>query len=198
MSTDNQQKIKELIERKRRSQALELSVCFSLFTAAIVLLVFFGKYLWVFIPLTIAVALLALKISKLFSEKSTSLFNSEIVGVIIKKVVRSRIKDSRKTASYGSATEPAPYQNYAVRIQCGTVFVKTDEGKVVSLGKFDEDIINFLEEGDHVIRFRGSRFPIILNESPSRQKWLCPLCGEVNPDGRDCIKCEFNFNLIEN
>lgn len=196
--TEKQLQTKKIIEGRRRARIAELSVLFSLFALTVLLLSFFGKYLWAFLPLIAVFVLLIIRIGKLLSDKSVMLRGKEVSGVIVKKAVRSRIKDSRIMASYGSNTEPSPWQSYAVRIQCGTVYVRTDDGDVVSLGKFDEDVINFLEEGDRVIRFRGSRYPIILNESESRQKWLCPACGEVNPDGRDCIRCGFDFNLIGN
>ena len=196
--TENQLQTKKITEGRRRKRITELCLLSSLFAATVVLLCFFGKYLWAFLPLTAAFVLLTIRIGKLVADRSVMLFGKEVTGVIVKKAVRSRIKDSRIMASYGSNTEPSPWQSYAVRIQCGTVYVKTDEDEIVSLGKFDEDVINFLEEGDRVIRFRGSRYPIILNESESRQKWLCPACGEVNPDGRDCIRCGFDFSLIGN
>ena len=191
----NLERIKAIIKERKARKAKLLLLHLFLFALFALGLIFFGKYLAAFIPLSIVCVLLFIRICMMLKDRTVSFFKKELRGTVINKKVGTNIKDSIKTASYG-ATSVSPYQTYRVRIRVGTIYVKTISGEVKVLGKFSEDALDFFSEGDEIVRFSGTRYPVILNEPPSRQKWLCPVCGEVNPDGRDCTECGFEFNLI--
>ncbi len=191
----NLELIEAIIKARKAKKVKLLILHLFLFALCVLGLIFFGKYLWAFIPLCTAAVLLFIRICMMLKDRSVSFFKKELHGTVINKKVGTNIKDTIKTASFG-ALSVSPYQSYRVRIRVGTVYVKCPSGDVKALGKFSEDALDFFNEGDEIVRFSGTRYPVILNEPPSRQKWLCPVCGEVNPDGRDCTECGFEFNLI--
>ena len=103
-----------------------------------------------------------------------------------------------------SAKQRWPWNNlvdidFTVDAPAGDIYravinAKSESGEIVSIGKFNEDQTAYLAVGDEIVIPKYARYPIITNEKESRQKWLCPLCGEVNRDGTPCTGCGFEYD----
>ena len=194
--TDKQEKIRAFIKKRKTNRKIELFIHIGLLMLTVSLLVFFGKYLGAFLPLAVALVLLIYRTVRLFCDKTVSVFTKELRGTVVRNDKKCIVHDSQRVGGVGLSRNLRPYQSYSTELTVGAVFVRTDSGEVLPLGKYHEDVAEFIEEGDEVVRFEGSRYPLILNEPASRQKWLCPACGNVSPDECDCSVCGLEFSLI--
>lgn len=172
---------------------ITLSFSTALALVAFALMMTLGRTeLKIFLPSLVALILLLYRIFRTLGDKSSRIIGRELRGTVVGKQEKSEIHDKMITGSYGSFSDPRPYEHGRVRVLVSTVYVKTEDGSVVSAGKFNEDQTLFLELGDEIVIPKYGNFPLVLNESESRQKWLCPICGTVSPDKVNCPSCGFD------
>jgi hypothetical protein len=187
-------RIEGIIRAKRQTKLISICISSALAVASLVILFALGGELYAFLPSLLAFILLIVRLFSLLRDRSVRLFGDEFRGTVVKKQEKSEIHDSMITGSYGSYSEPRPYEHGRVRVIVSTVYAKSESGEIVSIGKFNEDQTAYLAVGDEIVIPKYARYPIITNEKESRQKWLCPLCGEVNRDGTPCTGCGFEYD----
>ena len=174
----------------KRQATLVLSALFTVLSAAGIIL--FGSELYVFLPAAIVFIASMFFFSKALLDKRTSFFQKEKRGVITDKKIKQIMIDKLSIGGYGQAN--ARYTDYRTPAITSTLFIKDTHGKIFTVGGLNSDQTEFYEIGDEVIIFKGARFPIVTNEPASRQKWICPVCGTVSPDGVDCGRCGMPFS----
>ena len=185
--------IEKLISRRKQAFLIRFFILAVLSLASLVLLIFKNNKLPLF--LIGCTVFTAATLSLIFTIKSTtvSVFGKKRCGTIVDKKEAVRLLDKKIVGSFGSYSELKPYEHDRTEALVGTLFIKDKNENVFSVGELDEDQSSFFEIGDEVIIFSGARFPLVTNEPPSRQKWLCPICGKVSPDGIDCPVCGLPF-----
>ncbi len=185
--------IKMLLKKKRLVFCIKLTVLLLLSAMAAILYILFNNELRAFIGSLVLLILCLFQIGVLFKTKTVKIFGKEQRGTVVKKDEKSKIHDKKITGSYGSFSEIRPYEHYRKLVVDGTLFIQKENNEILSIQGLTKDQINFYEVGDEVVILTGAKFPIVLNEPESRQKWLCPICGTVLPSGVDCAYCGLKY-----
>jgi hypothetical protein len=185
--------LKLRIEKRRKSFIFQTSVFTLLFVLSLAALIFYNQDLRVFIVFGLLFVFCAVRLGFLFKNKTVSVRSRLRRGVIVDKKEKVIIIDSKITGSYGSFSEIRPFEHDRNEAIEGTIYIKEENGNVFSIEKLNEAQSEFYAVGDEVVILAGARFPLVTNEPPSRQKWLCPVCGRVSPDGVDCPDCGLPF-----
>ena len=68
----------------------------------------------------------------------------------------------------------------------GTVYLELEDGNVTSISGLYKSHMDIYEDGDMLIKYAGTKFPIIVGREVKKQP--CPICGEVNDSSRDACK----------
>ncbi len=76
-------------------------------------------------------------------------------------------------------------KNVPLRLN-GTVYLELEDGNIVSLNGLYKSHMDIYEEGDILLKYAGTKFPIVINREVLRQP--CPICGEVNDRSTDFCK----------
>lgn len=117
------------------------------------------------------------------------LFSKEICGKN-KKEYEYRINGDKRNPIHSRGIVPHTYANRKsapLRLN-GTVYLELDDGSIKSISGLYKSHMDIYEEGDVLIKYAGTRFPIVLNRKVSIQP--CPICGEVNDVSLDaCRTC---------
>lgn len=191
---ERQRILEKRIKTHRRAFFVQISLFVLLSVLSLIGLILWSNVLWFFIIGTSVLVTSLLRIIFVIKSKTVSLFGMHREGVIIDKKEKVRILDKKLVGGFGSFSELRPYEHDRTEAIVGTVFIKESNGNVFSVGNLSEDQSAFFEIGDVVVLFAGAKFPLVINEPASRQKWLCPVCGTVSPDGTDCHVCGLPFS----
>ncbi len=70
----------------------------------------------------------------------------------------------------------------------GTVYVKEENGSIAEIGNLSAQHMNFYEDGDVLLKYAGTKFPIVISRPVDVQP--CPICGRINANTDDaCHTC---------
>ncbi len=185
--------LRSILKKRRIAFCIRLAVFLALAAMAIVIYILFNEHLRAFIGALILFVLSVFEIAVLFKTKTVKIFGKEKSGVVVSKGNKVRVLDQTVVGGYGSFSEIRPFDHYKTPVIVGALFIKGEDGRIFRTREFNEGQFEFYEVGDEVILLKGAKFPIVTNEPPSRQKWLCPICGTVSPDGVDCPACGLEF-----
>ncbi len=181
--------------RKARRVFITQTVIFSLlFALGVTALVLWNDELRIFISSAALTLLSALRLIFIVKSRTVRIFSKEIIGTVVEIKESPRILDNRLVGSYGSFSEIRPYERDRCEVIVGTLFIEQKDGNIFTVDGLNEDQTAFFAKGDEVVIFAGAKFPLVTNEPPSREKWLCPICGSVSPDGVDCPVCGLEFS----
>lgn len=128
--------------------------------------------------------LLAVEIKK-FDAKT--LMSGEIRGKNIKEYEYG-IHGTSTDRIYRRGNMPHTFANKKIlhpRIN-GTVYLELEDGNVTSISGLYKSHMEIYEDGDILVKYAGTRFPIV--EGRNVKKQPCPLCGEVNDSSRDACR----------
>ena len=124
------------------------------------------------------------------------LFTPEIKGRNIKEYEYA-IHGNRQERIYRKGNMPHTFTNKKIlplRLN-GTVYLKLDDGNIKSISGLYKSHMDIYEDGDILLKYAGTKFPIILSREVKKQP--CPICGEVNDETRDvCRSC--GLGIIKN
>jgi len=120
------------------------------------------------------------------SYKPTVLFSREIRG---ENVMEDEYIGMRKINNFGGryrgfGGKVRLYQTGAnkKKLTSGSirskVYLRLDDGSVICISDLYKSNTDIYEEGDILIKYSGTKYPIVLSRSLERQP--CPLCGEIN------------------
>lgn len=185
---------KKRIQKARRIFIVQAVLFSLLLTLGVIALVLWNDELRIFISAAALTVLSALRLIFIVKNKTVRIFSKEITGTVIEIKETPRILDSKLVGSFGSFSEIRPYEQDRSEVIVGTLFIERKDGSIFTVDELNEDQTAFFEKGDEVVIFSGAKFPLVTNEPPSREKWLCPICGSVPPDGVDCPVCGLEFS----
>lgn len=127
------------------------------------------------------------------------LFSREIRGVSIKEheytVRRTSGSPALKWHSNGGRKAPEPFapntranvkpSNPNVR---ASVYLESEDGNLYELRGLHKSHIELFREGDTLLKYAGTRYPILLDRYTEIQP--CPICGEMNSiSSHACHNC---------
>ncbi|MBR2467238.1 MAG: hypothetical protein IKB38_09975 [Clostridia bacterium] len=181
--------------RKARRTFITQTVIFSLLLAlGVTALVLWNDELRIFISAAGLTLLSALRLIFIIKSRTVRIFSKEITGTVVEIKETPRILDKKLVGSFGSFSDIRPYEQDRCEVVVGTLFIERKDGSIFTVDELNEDQTAFFAKGDEVVIFAGAKFPLVTNEPPSREKWLCPVCGSVSPDGVDCPVCGLEFS----
>jgi hypothetical protein len=128
--------------------------------------------------------LLAVEIKK-FDAKT--LMSGEIRGKNIKEYEYG-IHGTSTDRIYRRGNMPHTFANKKIlhpRIN-GTVYLELEDGNVTSISGLYKSHMEIYEDGDILVKYAGTRFPIV--EGRAVKKQPCPICGEINDSSRDACR----------
>ena len=128
--------------------------------------------------------LLAMQIKK-FDAKT--LMSREVRGKNVKEYEYG-IHGSSAERIYRRGNMPHTFTNKKIlhpRIN-GTVYLELEDGNVTSISGLYKSHMEIYEDGDMLVKYAGTRFPIVVGRAVKKQP--CPLCGEVNDSSRDACR----------
>ncbi len=164
---------------------------------SVVALVFWNDKMAVFAAAIILLITSFIQIMSTVRSRTVKVFGKERRGVVIEKSEVSRVHQHGQPAGNTNITfsgDVRQFNKYSTRANVGVLYIKGEDGRIFHTRELNKEQTDFFEVGDSIIIYAGAKFPIVLNEPEARQKWLCPICGTVLPDGVDCSGCGLEFN----
>ena len=183
------EKIKMLVNDKQKSFIQKAAfLTLLMLTALILCLVNFNDY--VTVGCVLVLILLIFRVKKVIrSYNPKVLFCREITGKN-RKEYEYAIQSDNRVRAFTKSNVPNTFANRksaALRLN-GTVYLELDDGSITSISGLYKSHMDIYEEGDTLIRYAGTKFPIVLDREVKKQP--CPICGEVNDCSRDeCGGC---------
>jgi len=190
--------IEKIVKQKRKMFITEFAIIITLMIAALILLILNINSTVTFICI-VAELVLLFAIYKIFDVQSPSIwFSKEIRGVNIKEdeyVSRKTPGPGLKWRQVGGPASPAPIapntganRRKAPPNSRSRVYLQLENGNIVTLSTLYKSHTELFVEGDTLLKYAGTHFPIVVNRE--MQKQPCPICGEVNDMSADaCHTC---------
>ena len=190
--------IEKIVKQKRKMLVTEFTIIIALMIAALILLILNINSPVTFICI-VAELVLLFAIYKIFDVQSPSIwFSKEIRGINIKEDEYVSRKTSGPGLSWRQVGGPASPQPFAPNTGANRrrtppnirsrVYLQIEDGNIVTLSTLYKSHIELFVEGDTLLKYAGTPFPIVV--SREMQKQPCPICGEVNDMSDDaCNNC---------
>ncbi len=181
--------IVSIARRKSLRSILIIALSVALFALSILAIVLYSSYIAVFLIGAVLVCLSAFACGRELKKMNSTDFSSaygEIVDVH-KEVVFVRHIASRGLYLFG----PRRYDTYRHTEIRLTVYIRENDDDVYYyyLRGVTEEQAEYYESRGTAMHLLGTRFPVRLEDKSG--KWLCPICGEFNPDGEKlCRWCK--------
>ncbi len=125
------------------------------------------------------------------TENPTVAFSKEIKGENVMEDEYITGKTSSPDLAFGSVKPIMPNTRANRRrngYRGGSVYLKLDNGNVVILSKLSKSHIDLYSEGDILLKYKGTKYPIVISRDLEKQP--CPICGEINGREKDaCAVC---------
>ena len=185
----DENEIQKRVKASKKSFLIKLSTILLIFSAAIIL-VFLDISNTVSFISGIAALILALLTYLLFeSSKPKILFSRELRGENIKEHEYVAIKTprlgirARIVIPNTRANRRAAHPNIRANI-----YLRLDSGDVVILSMLNKAHADLYNEGDVLLKYEGTKYPIVISRNITRQP--CPICGAVNEEDKNaCCGC---------
>lgn len=183
------EQISKRVEKKRRifwqKTAFILSVMFILLVLSILN---FSDYLTVLAAM-IEFPMMLLLTAVIKKSDAKTLLGKEIRG-INRKEYEYAIQSDNRVKAFSKGVVPHTFANikaHALRLN-GTVYLELENGDIKSVTGLYKSHMDIYEEGDTLVKYAGTRFPIVLDREVKKQP--CPICGEINDESlNECKAC---------
>ena len=194
----DEKEIKENVLRKRKYILTELSVILVLMLSALVFINLNINNTVTFISVVVEFVLMFI-VYKIFEAQTPSIyFSREIKGINIGEdeyISRGTPGLGLKWRQVGGPSSPQPFapNTGANRRRTqpnirGRVYLKLDDGNVVVLSSLFKAHTELYEEGDILLKYAGTKYPIIVGRKVLKQP--CPICGDINDISfKSCHTC---------
>ncbi len=201
--TYNRDEIKRTVYEKRKKFIITLSATLLLMIASLVLILLKINDILTFVCIVVEFVLLFV-IYRIFEvQQPKIIFSKEIRGVNIKEdeyISRKAPGAALKWRQVGGSASPAPIapntgankrqQPPNIRSR---VYIKLDNGNIATISSLYKSHTELYEEGDTLLKYSGTQFPIITSRNTSKQP--CPICGEVNESlSKKCAGCGLSID----
>ena len=174
-------------KKNLRNSIVKISIAAVVLALSILAIIFFGSYMLVFIVGIVLACVSAFMCCKWAKRIAFSDYSSTC-GEIVDVHKDVKIVDTKVVGSIGLG--PRKYDSYnksEVRLE---VFIQ--EGEQVRGYFFNdgtEEHAKYYEAKGEAIHIWGTHFPVRLEIAGD--KWLCPVCGEFNPnEEKTCTRCK--------
>ncbi len=196
--TYNCDEIKKRVYEKRKKFIITVSVTILLMIVSLVLMLLKISDELIFICIVGEIVLLFV-IYRIFEVQQPGIiFSGEIRGENIKEdeyISRKVPALGLKWRQVGGQASPAPIApNTRANKRLlppnirGRVYIRLENGDIVTVSSLYKSHTDLYEEGDMLLKYSGTQFPIIISRNPGKQP--CPICGEVNDDFiKECTRC---------
>lgn len=128
---------------------------------------------------------------------ASTLMKGEIRGKNIKEYEYSISGSTGQARIYRRTAIPFSFANKKappLRLN-GTVYLELEDGNVTSISGLYKSHMDIYEDGDILLKYAGTRFPIVVSRDVKKQP--CPLCGEVNDKSlAECRGC--GLGIVKN
>lgn len=176
------------IKKRKKAFLLKALVLSLLMLTALVLIALNIHKAVTFISIISALLLLLATHLTVQRDNPTTIFSRELRGVNIKEeeyVSRRTPGLALKWHGGGGRTPPQPFapntgankKQYHPRLG-GRVYLLHDSGDISEISGLTAEHVDIYEEGDALIKYAGTKYPIVLSRAVERQP--CPICGEIN------------------
>ncbi len=135
---------------------------------------------------------LAYFLVSVFTKSSAKIIlSTQIKGENIKEheyAVESRLRN--RTTAYKGVNMPHTYENKKAEVNniSGSVFLRLDDGNIKEIRALPENLMDFYEIGDILLKPAGAKYPMVINKPASKQ--VCPYCGTINSENEEsCSGC---------
>ena len=183
------EKIEFTVRSNKESFIKRIALIYVLFAAAMTICILdFNDYATVSSIIFLLILIVCgKKVFKKYAPKT--LFCREITGVNRKEYEYAIQSDTRvKVFSKGNVPHTFANRKAAALRLNGTVYLELDDGSITSISGLYKSHMDIYEEGDTLIRYAGTKFPIVLSREVKNQP--CPICGEVNDESMsECRGC---------
>ena len=195
MRYDTEQITAYVEQRRKEFKIITLTLGLVLVTAMILIGIFYGNdndiVFWSAISVVAVMLIFYLSVGKY---SPAVLFSPEIQGTSIKEHEYT-VRTAKQVYSEGRATIFA-YGRRRVRKAsysiASSVYLKLDDGNIKEISGLDKKHTDLYEIGDRLLKFAGTKYPIILDRQTKRQP--CPICGTINEEtDKNCKKCGINI-----
>ena len=170
-----------------RKIVFQISIYALLFVLSILVIIFLGQYLWVFILGIITAGISAFMCTKQFKKISFADCNnaSGEIADVFKEITTVR----SITGGYGMyvTRKYDAFAKAAIRL---TISLKNEyEVHSYVLERATEEHVKYYEARGEAIHIWGTHFPVKFEID--NEKWLCPICGAFNAtEEKFCINCK--------
>ena len=183
-------------ERRRRFLSTEISLALLSAAGASVATIYYKDIMISFLGAVAMIIGIAIFIRVWKRSRPDILFCREIRGVDIAEneyVAMRYVGAGRYSRWAGSTAIPRRREsagsNQRPRGLKGTVYLRLDNGDVDRVTDLPVAYTDFYEEGDLILRYGGTKYPIVIGREVDRQP--CPICGRFNtPDLFACRSCD--------
>lgn len=196
--TYNCNEIKKRVYEKRRKFILTLSatLLFMIVSLVLILLKISDEVTFICI---VAEIVLMFVIYRMFDvQQPEIIFSKMIKGVNIKEDEYISRKTPGSGLTYRQVGGPASPEPIAPNTGANRrrvppnirsrVYIQLENGGIVTVSSLYKSHTALYEEGDMLLKYSGTQFPVIIGRSVSKQP--CPICGEINDAVRtECAQC---------
>ena len=183
----DEERISWIVADKRRSFKIRFYIIAALMLGALtVSIINVSDYLSVLLAM-IEFPLMLIMVRLIKKHDARVLLSKEIKGKSIKEYEYA-ISGRPRTMVFRRANVAHTFANRAsspMRLN-GTVYLELEDGNVTSISGLYKSHMDIYEDGDMLIKYAGTKFPIIVGREVKKQP--CPICGEINDSSRDACK----------
>lgn len=192
--------IEKIVKQKQKMLIAEFAIIIASMIVALILLILNISATLTLISIFTEV-LLFFAIYKIFNKQNPKVFFSkEIKGVNVMEDDYVSIKVSGPGLRWRQIGGHAPPQPFAPNTGANTganrrrapsnircrVYLKLENGNIVTISSLYESHIELFNEGDTLLKYAGTQFPVIISREVKNQP--CPICGEVNDMSENSCK----------
>ena len=171
-----------------RNSIVKISISAVILTLSILGIIFFGSYMLVFIGGIVLACVSAFVCYKWVKQISFADYSSAC-GEIVN--VHKEIKTVRSAGVGGiNPFGTRKYSNYvANEVRLGVFIQEGEQVRGYFFNDGTEEHAKYYEAKGEAIHIWGTHFPVKLEIG--KEKWLCPVCGEFNPnEEKTCTRCK--------
>ncbi len=165
-------------------------LCICILVSAVVAMVIFNSFWWIFLIFGALVCIALVFLLKLTNELKRFHYSNakgEIVDVFKDISTHYVIKGSGLGIGVGVRRKYESYNIDSIRI---TIYIQDGEKiRAYVINGVNEKHVEYYEARGVAVHIFGTRYPLIIDRDA--KKWLCPHCGEFNPrEEKSCISCK--------
>lgn len=170
-----------------RNSIVKISISAAVLTLSILAIIFFGSYMLVFIGGIVLACISAFLCYKWVKQISFADYSSAC-GEIADVHKDVKIVDTKIVGGIGFG--PRKYDSYKKsEVRLGVFIKNGEEVRGYFFNDGTEEHAKYYEARGEAIHIWGTHFPVRLEIAGD--KWLCPVCGEFNPnEEKTCTRCK--------